>query len=291
MNTLSDRSTSDVCVVHLVWAPLGLDPFRAFLDSYRRHPAGLAHRLLIVFNGFASRPEAEPYLGLLEGTEHAQLWLSQPVQDIAAYLHAAESCPERWLCFLNSYSVILGANWLRKMTAHVQTVKMPLVGATGSWESYEVYLREWHRSRPLPRWWTPHGLRTQLRRWWDELLARRHFPPFPNPHLRTNAFLVERAFLRSLRPGKIRTKMQALRFEGGRHSLTVHAVRAGFHPCLVDREGRAWQWQDWAVSRIFRSGNQENLLVADNRTRDYEHGSPAERRTLARYAWGEETPI
>ncbi len=291
MSEPSVTTAADVCVVHLVWAPLGPGPFQAFLDSYRRHPAGTAHRLLIVFNGFASQPETEPHLRLLAGLEHSTLWLPEPVQDIAAYLRAAESCAERWLCFLNSYSVILGADWLRKMSAQVQSGNVRLVGATGSWEGHHTFLRRWHRLNPLPRWWTPHGIRTQLRRWWSEGLALRHFPVFPNPHVRTNAFLVEAAFLRSLRPGRIRTKDQALRFESGRRGLTTHAVRAGFQPCLVDREGRAWQWGDWPVSRIYRSGNQENLLVADNRTRHYADGSPAERRALARYAWGVEEPV
>jgi hypothetical protein len=42
----------------------------------------------------------------------------------------------------------------------------------------------------------------------------------------------------------------------------------------------------WPESHTFRSGDQHNLLVGDNRTRDYQHADPAMRRALAAMAWG-----
>ncbi len=289
MTTPGNHSESGICVLHLVWAPLGLEPFQNFLDSYRRHPAGVAHRLLIVFNGFASPSEAELHLRLLEGLEHSTLWLPQPVQDIAAYLRAAGACAERWLCFLNSYSVILSADWLRKMHGHMDG-QTRLVGVSGSWESMDSSRRQWHRQHPL-RGWTLHRLKEQWQRWRALFFLRRHFLPFPNPHLRTNAFLIERALLFSPGLADVRAKDKAHRFESGRAGLTARVRDAGFNACVVDREGRAWQWKDWPVSRTFRSGNQENLLVSDNRTRAYDQASPAERRALSRDCWGVEEPV
>src|SRR5665213_1673531 len=46
------------CVVHLVRAANGIEPFRAFLESYVRHPAGLQHELVLLFKGFSSDREA-----------------------------------------------------------------------------------------------------------------------------------------------------------------------------------------------------------------------------------------
>ena len=39
-------------------------------------------------------------------------------------------------------------------------------------------------------------------------------------------------------------------------------------------------------SATFRSGEQENLLIADNRTDDWRRAAPEERRALAARAWG-----
>ena len=49
---MESPGTASVTLVHLVWAPLGPEALARFLDSYRHHPAGVEHRLLMVFNGF-----------------------------------------------------------------------------------------------------------------------------------------------------------------------------------------------------------------------------------------------
>ncbi len=41
-----------IAVIHLVRQANGLPAFRAFLDSYRRHPAGIAHQLVLLCKGF-----------------------------------------------------------------------------------------------------------------------------------------------------------------------------------------------------------------------------------------------
>ena len=46
---------SDTAVVHLVRAGNQPELLERFLASYRRHPAGHPHRLVIVCKGFASR--------------------------------------------------------------------------------------------------------------------------------------------------------------------------------------------------------------------------------------------
>ena len=56
-----------------------------------------------------------------------------------------------------------------------------MAGATGSWESHA----EWVRG-PVNRW--PRQL-AKLPVW------RRDFPRFPNPHVRTSAFAIERDLL------------------------------------------------------------------------------------------------
>ena len=43
---------SNIAVFHIVWQPFGLEVFRKFLASYRAHPAGQAHELVLLFKGF-----------------------------------------------------------------------------------------------------------------------------------------------------------------------------------------------------------------------------------------------
>ena len=283
MNKPAEGVTSGVCVVHLVWAPLGLAPFEAFLTSYRRHASGSEHRLLVVFNGFAAPPDLAPFLHLLEGLEHATLLLPRPVQDLAAYLEAAHACTERSMCFLNSYSVILTNGWLAKLRAALGEPGVGVVGATGSYESPATSL--W--AVPLP---PDHGRRLQrfahrLRRHGRVLLTGLTHPLFPNPHLRTNTFMIERQRLLALRAGPFRSKADCYRFESGRRSLTRQILARGLAVRVVGANGVAYPPERWRESKTFRVGEQPNLLVADNRTREYGEADPDKQRWLAGLAW------
>src|SRR5438105_1506051 len=103
---------SEICLVHLVWKPLGPQPFRDFIASYKRNPAGVEHRLVIAFNGFDGETDLREYRDILAGVEHEWFLVSPPTQDIPVYFKAAERFSYRYFCFLNSYSVILDEAWL-----------------------------------------------------------------------------------------------------------------------------------------------------------------------------------
>ena len=117
------------------------------------------------------------------------------------------------------------------------------------------------------------------------------YPLFPNAHLRTNAMAIERRTLDSIRWERPRNKAGALRLESGRSGLTAQVDALGLRTLVVGRDGTAFDRSDWPLSRTFRSGDQENLLVADNRTRQYEAATEPERQRLARMAWGERTTV
>lgn len=254
-----------ICVIHLVWAPLGETPLRRFLDSYRAHPAGHEHHLLVVYNGFAG--EADPHLAAcrreLEEVEHDELVLTGAMLDLEGYRLAAEHIAAERVCMLNSYSRVCCTGWLDLLARAVSVPDMGMVGASGSYESTYSAAPPWRRPR-----------------------LRREFPPFPNPHLRTNAFLVRRQTLLSLYREPIRTKRAALALENGRHSMTRQLVARGLGVRVVGKDGRVFAPGQWPASGGFRSGAQDNLLVADNRTDQYRDAGPRLRRVLARKAWG-----
>lgn len=123
-----------IAVVHLVWGPLGPRPLREFLTSYRRHPAGAEHELVVLFNNVASG-QRPALMAELDGLEHRVLELDAPVQDLAAYAQAAKRLEHERMCFLNSYSEILIDDWLGMLTRALDQPDVGLVGATGSWAS------------------------------------------------------------------------------------------------------------------------------------------------------------
>jgi hypothetical protein len=268
---------SAVALVYLAWAPLGPGPLRSFLRSYREHPSGEDHELVILLNGAGAGGSGEQEWAMLlaemSGTQHRLLELERPLLDLAAYAEAARRLDQERLCFVNSYSTILLDGWLGLLARALAEPGVGLAGATGSWESQA----EWFRGRV--RHWPQQlaGLRA----------ARRDYPRFPNPHLRSNAFIVQRSSLLEMGLEAVRDKRGAYVLESGRRSITRRVEEAGLSAVVVGRDSRVYDVEQWPASRTFRSGDQENLIVADNQTRDYQQASAMLRRRLARASWGD----
>ena len=55
---------------------------------------------------------------------------------------------------------------------------------------------------------------------------------------------------------------------------------------VVDRHGTVFDAAEWHAADTFWQADQADLLVADNQTRTYQEGGPADREVLSRYAWG-----
>lgn len=273
----------EIEVVHLVWAAAGIEPFRNFIRSYREHPAGVDHELVILFNGFCSGG-VDAHRASLEGVPHKELRLPFRARDIPAYFWAAEHSTSRYMCFINSYSTLLARDWLSVLHRHVAEPGVGAVGATGSWESfYTNYLR---RFKALGRRFSPGDWARYMGRSVRLARYRADFNPAPNPHLRSNAFMIERARWLGLERSALRTKRQTWVFESGKRGMTAQLLAAALQIQVVGRDGQAYATDRWHESRTFRLDGQENLLVADNRTRQYEEADDATRRFMTEIAWG-----
>lgn len=219
-----------------------------FLTSYRHHDAGIAHDLVIILKGFETPLEMRTRIGVV-APEVAFIEIDDSGFDINAYRHAAGALPHERLCFLNSHSRIEGPGWLAALAAALEDTGIGGVGASGSWEAMDATT------------------------------------PFPNVHLRTTGFLVDRQDFLALDFGPLATKRDCNRFEAGPASMTQQLRSAGREVAIVGRDGRVFAPENWPDSRTFRGGDQENLLISDNRTRAYDRALTSRRRKLARLAW------
>jgi hypothetical protein len=272
-------------VAHLVWAPLGLGAFDGFLKSYRTFPAGASHQLVILYNGFRSAAELSEYSRLADDIPHTPHVFPCPLLDLPAYFTAAGSSNAEYVCFLNSYSRILDEHWLDKMLTCAQEENVGIVGATGSHESPYSTMAN---SRPLfaSTFLHPYPF-TVLREWRALYLARRRFPPFPNPHVRSNSFLLKRDAFLALRRWKMQKKFPTFLFESGWQGMTRQLIAAGRRPLIVGRDGVGYEAPDWASARTYHSGRQENLLIEDNRTNLYQNATIEVQARMRWLSWGD----
>ena len=280
--------------MHLVRQANGAEPLRRFLESYGRHPAGASHDLLLLFKGFESSLPDE-YEALLKGVAHQRRFIPDRGFDVDAYFGFARTHEAAAFCFLNSFSVILADGWLASLHRALSEGDAGMVGATGSWQSLatvdaDLRMTAFSRRPGYPAW------KRQLLEWFPFLrklvpavrrqLLQGMFGPFPNHHLRTNAFMIRRATALDVRLAPPRWKFDAYRFESGKRGLTAQVLGMGKAVLVVGRDGVAYDRENWHLSNTFWRRNQENLLVADNQTRSYESSDPELRAAYSAIAWG-----
>lgn len=227
---------------------------RNFITSYREMAEPLEHDLVIVFKGF-SETNKQSCLDILEGVDHVAIDCEDRGFDIGSYLEVARETSYKRMLFLNSFSVLLASGWLSKLnTALDSGENIGVVGTTGSYE--------------------PSGADS----------------PFPNYHIRTTGFFMDRQLLLDLDLWEMKKKHHTSRFEAGPDNLTQQILRREQTPIVVDRDGAVYGKEDWPHSGTYRTGDQELLLIADNRTSAYLEAEPEMRQWLHDLAWSADRP-
>jgi hypothetical protein len=228
-----------------------LASIQRFVKAYRSQPAGVDHEFVVVFKGFASERALDGARAAMSEVAFQEVHTGDETFDLGAYADAIARVSCARAAFLNTGSEPIASNWLAKLNAALGLPGMGLVGASGS---YQV---------------GPAG------------------GYFPNIHLRTNAFMMRTPLARrTLGEFRIRTKLDAYNAEHGSNSLTRQVVACGLTVAIVGANGRAYAPEWWRGSRTFHQGDQANLLVADNQTRDWDAMTREERRILYDRTWG-----
>ena len=236
---LAENLPPQIAVVYLAYLPYGLEPYEQFMASYREHPAGVDHTLLVALKGEGAEPSGVQTLRVPDDC-----------LDLGTYIWIARNFKAKRYLFMNTSCEILVDGWLEKLNSHLGE-KVGIVGATGSYGSPPI-------NAPLKA---------------------------PNPHLRTNAFMLERDLMLDLDwQEPIKTKHQAYAVEHGPKSLTTQITGRGLEAVLVGRDGDGFPVRQWAESRTFWVGDQENLMISDKATRRYMN-HPRSRFKLSRFAW------
>ena len=208
----------------------------------------------MVFKGYSDAEHLAEGQSYFEDLPHVPIHTHDAGFDIGCYQRVAHEMREELVCFLNTKSEILCANWLRYLAYHLDRPGVGLVGNTGSYESL-------------------HCLIPAIRE-------------FPNPHIRTNAFLIRRQlFSRIADRFDIRTKIDGWMFECGPDGLSQQVLREGMQLLVIDRRGDAHHISHWQESGTYCTPNSAPL-IGDDTYRKYLVDDPAGRRDKAASVWG-----
>ncbi|QYE35952.1 hypothetical protein KZX46_08430 [Polymorphobacter sp. PAMC 29334] len=272
---------AEIAITYIARGAHGIETVEKFIAAYSLYPARCSHDLIFLMKNWQAdqRDEVEQ---LAASCGASTIDVPETGFDWSAYFQAARMLSHKNLCLLNSHARPQVDGWLALLAAALASPDVVMAGATGSWET--------PRWSPLPgasrlARARHHLARIQLTRF----LTR--FPKFPNPHLRSNGVLVSRsAFSRF---GAIRceprTKEQALILESGRSGLSRHLCARGGQLVVAGADGQIFSPTQWPHSNTFRTNNQNNLIIADNRTDQFLTSEPGFRQLLTQLAWGSQS--
>lgn len=129
--------------------------------------------------------------------------------------------------------------------------------------------------------------------YWDHLVSKvgafnwlPRIPRFPNPHIRSNAFIIEREFLIKFFPFINSNKQSAYEFESGFSGLSKTVLSQELSLAIVNSHGQCFLQDEWAKSKTFRLQDQERLLIKDNQTTAFMLMEPRVRDIHIMMSWG-----
>ncbi|MBI5024578.1 MAG: hypothetical protein HZC18_06195 [Candidatus Omnitrophica bacterium] len=263
----------------------GLSSVKEFFEAYRRYPADCAHELIVIIKGWAGL-EGEAEVRQLSLAHNAKVIdLPDDGFDWGAYMRAASLLTHDWICFLNTHSRPRVKNWLDLLMkgTEVPGINVGAVGATASYESL-ISIFYWPSCIAFLLY-IPRIFLNALR---FAIYSRNAFRSFPNPHLRSNAFIVRRElFVDFAATHKIpRYKRDAWILESGRTGFTAFLASRGLKPLVAGADGKYYEPEQWIKSGTFRVPRQPNLLVEDNQTMIYDKAGSRNKRILEKNTWG-----
>lgn len=212
-----------------------------FIKAYLRFRPSVRHHLYIVNKGFELDALQAEY-DFFHALSPAFININDEGFDLVAYRKAALQIDAPIVFFMNTYSEPLHAGWLDKAyEVFISDKQVGLVGLSANLETHYPFLPG--------------------------------FLKYPNYHIRTNGFMLGRqSYIDALENRPVESKLQAYQFEAGEWSLTRTIQASGRHALVVGKKGVVPPGKLWRAC-IFRSGNQGNLMLADNQTSIYQDAS------------------
>lgn len=266
----------------------GLTAAESFFRAYQTYPPGCPHELIVILKGWEGNADRTALQKLAENHNARIVQLPDDGYDWGAYLRVALILRHTWVCFLNTHSRPRVARWLSMLMEKIADPreKVGAVAATGSWQSAipKLFMRPINDGSYawFANWIKLPGKALML---WHY----RGFPPFPNPHIRSNVFLTRLADFKDYAvTQKIpRNKRDAYKMESGKQCFSAFLAKRRLVVRVVAANGEGYDASDWMLSGTYRSPDQPGLLVTDNQTKAYQDASLARKRILEQLAWGQ----
>ncbi len=275
MHNITKQKSVKPLVVYLAYEPYGINLLKKFLKNYNFYKSGYEHDLLICFKEF-DKKKLNLWSSYISN-KFIKFFDQHNVNDfdIGSFLRVAEKFPNRLILFLNSFAKPVVNNWLKIFITNY-TAKS-IVGGHGVYASASSNFLKFQIENITKFKSIRYGLRHLIR-----------VPLFPNPHIRTSNFLINSNDFLSLKVNreKFKKKIETNYFESGRNSMSNQLKKRGFDLYVVNSENKKFSIKNWPKSNTFSLGNQNKLVISDQRTEFYQKLTQKKKKEVQKIYWG-----
>ena len=228
-----------------------------FVYKYKKHKSGYRHKLIICFKNLLE-DELKKRLKKLKNIK-CEIFIDPSNKNDHEWGSIKRICEinkKKYIFFLNDYSYPVCNNWLKIITGKIKFNR--IIGCSASNSS--------HLSNAFYR----HKNDSYLSAIITILKYLIFVPRFPNPHIRTNGFLIHaKNYLEFIQNKKIDSKFESSLLESGNNSFTNYFIKKGFEVVVVNNKNKIFYKDEWKSSETFSFRNQSGIIISDNQIRKY----------------------
>lgn len=233
----------------------GIETVENFLNSYKKHPAGIEHNLVIIAKNWTDKSLFTQLYNLAKENNAKLIDLPDNGLDFGAYFRVSKILKNEYIFFLGSNIEILTDKWLLySYKAFENDNQVQIMGPMGSWEKGKMGAKS-----------------------------------FPNYHIRTCSFMINRKlFLEYAATQKFpKTKEDTWKLEHGQQSLTKFVLDKGYKAVIVDSEGKVFNPENWISSMTYMHPDACKSYLSDKWARKYYEHDEHNRVALETIIWGQ----
>lgn len=265
---------SKLVVVYLISAYDNRENLKQFINHYLNFDAGSKHELVICFKNFDEKdkifqtPELKQikYKKFLDNNKFNDY-------DWGSYYRVSKENLDKIIFFMNCHCRPLVNNWLKLFENNY--AEGSLLGPAGSYESMvNSALKGKHT-------------RSKLRSIIYAISNFIDFPIFPNPHIRSNCFMISANNFLDLefnKNYKFKKKGTWIN-ESGRKGMTNQLKKKKFDIYVINSDGHKFKEEKWYLSKTYALNQQSKLIIGDKFSSIYAKKSIEDQLSFQNHIW------
>ncbi len=262
----------------------GLPAVYAFLQSYLKYQAGCEHKFTIIAKAWEDKSdEFTMLLALAKQVQADVIELPDDGFDLMAYVRAAERLEGSHMMCFGTSTLIQHENWLAPFKKHSEeNPNLKLLGSFASWFKIASILYFIQKDVKV------EDQEYYKKKYQDAINCELSNPfDFPNYHIRSNGFFVDRKQYLAFMQGKdVRYKLDAHQLESGKNGLTAHFLKQGFDVAVVNKNGELFSKEDWDISHTFACANTDESFISDKQSREGGRLQEHRKHMFSNTIWG-----